>query len=143
MCAGTRGGKRHKGSTGRSDSPRLGASSQIWISLSKAGSALPLPCTDMKMPTLRSHTRTGLSPCPTFPHSCLRQRLAQWGPRAVWGRQRFQEAVGPTGPRGRKPACPQVCCPQLSPSPPLWGQQLREGQGFGAASKPSSALLRV
>ena len=149
MRAGTRGGKRQEGSTDRSDSPRLGASSQIWLSLSKAGSALLLPRTDMKTPTLRSNTRTGLSPCPTFAHSCLGQTPVHWGPRAVWGGG--AEVPGSCWPHritGEKVSLPPALLRpgKLSPPqhiPPLWGEQLGEGQGDGAASKPSSAPLRV
>lgn len=106
---------------------------------------LPL-CSHAWTPTLRSDPPTGLSPCPTFPHSCLGNMPAHWGPELSGG-QKSQEGVDPTGPRGRKPACPQLCSgqeklslPQLIPTsagraagPGAGGQ----GMGMGLPANPA------
>lgn len=56
---------------------------------------------------------TGLGPSPPFP-------IAGSDRLQPLGRQRSREGVGPTAPRGRKPAQPQLCCSwELSPAQPI------------------------
>ena len=87
----------------------LEGTGELWLSLSKARSALAPPCTHARENTARDpvHVKAS-SPAPRFPRAASSRQQPMGNPELSGGAE-VPGRSWPTGPRGRKQACPQLC----------------------------------